>query len=449
VYPVPDWVKRRPNAGFPSIPPDTLQEATWAMIAKPVKGILYHGYGCVMETGEPTGYVYTNPQTTETLRRLQFGVVQPLGPMLKKLGRAKSPVAVLESFTSVINGTPWSDGYAQAPVTFLQRARLDPRVVYEETLERDGFSDIKVLFAPTCRFLTPKIIALLKDFRASGGILIGDTMLNPAVTADITVPVVERKLAPAADLPEQVEAYERENRKLMCEGPQKFTRQQKVESQEGADKLRRQLAGRYEPAADSSDTELFTFARRWRETDYLFVINDKRTFGDYVGPWGRTMEKGLPHDGWVSLRDPVKRIGAVYELSRGGEVKFERMDEKIKVQLSFETNDGRFLVFLPERIGSLKVDCSASVVPGGIILAEMKVLGASGKTIPALLPVEIRAFDASGRELDGAGFLAAEDGNARIAIRMNLNDASGDYRLVFKDRASGFSVERTVRLEMK
>lgn len=67
-----------------------------------------------------------------------------------------------------------------------------------------------------------------------------------------------------------------------------------------------------------------------------------------------------------------------------------------------------------------------------------------GGTIPAILPVEIRLYDAAGAELDGAGYLAAEDGVAKIAIRTNLNDAPGAYRLVFRDRASGLVEERKV-----
>ena len=81
---------------------------------------------------------------------------------------------------------------------------------------------------------------------------------------------------------------------------------------------------------------------------------------------------------------------------------------------------------------------------GGVIKAGMQVLGESGRPVPALLPVEIRVYDSSGRELDGAGYLAAENGDARIAIRTNVNDAPGPYRVVFRDRASGLTAEREV-----
>ena len=118
---------------------------------------------------------------------------------------------------------------------------------------------------------------------------------------------------------------------------------------------------------------------------------------------------------------------------------------RVGVRLDYETNDGRMLVFLKERIASLRVACSDSVAPGGVVKAGMQVLGESGRPVPALLPVEIRTYDSSGRELDGVGYLAAENGDARVAIRTNVNDAPGPYRIVFRDRASGLTATREVR----
>lgn len=156
------------------------------------------------------------------------------------------------------------------------------------------------------------------------------------------------------------------------------------------------------------------------------------------------MEKGLPVSGTVSLKDPNREVRAVYELSRGGSVKFGRDGDRVKVKLDYETNDGRFLVFLKRPIASLKVACSPSVEPGGVVKAGLRVLDSAGEIVPALLPVEIRLYDAAGKEIDGAGYLAAEDGDARVAIRTNVNDAPGPYRLVFRDRASGLTAEREV-----
>ena len=169
------------------------------------------------------------------------------------------------------------------------------------------------------------------------------------------------------------------------------------------------------------------------------------------------MEKGLPFSGSVTLSDSAAGVEAVYELSRGGEVPFRRLsDGRVEVPLSYETNDGRLLLFLKHRIASVDVavepvklsPCLASgeksIAPGDAISVTMTVRDETGSAVPARLPVEIRVFDADGRELDGAGYACADGGVCRLTVRTNLNDAPGGYRVVCRDRASGIeSVVRT------
>ena len=442
VAPEPDWVKRRPLADFPSIPPDSLQEATWAMLSRPVKGIMYHGFGCIKETGAATGYVFTNPDTPKMLKRLLRTVVRPLGPTLKRLPRENPPVAVLESFTTAALGGPTTWGWSAPAVTMLQRARLDPRVVYEQTVLRDGLEDVKVLYAPQCPLLTRPVVDRIRAFQKKGGILVADEFLTKALKADIVLPVVTLKRPPAMDKTEDVEAQAAEARVNGL--ARDVTVRNKTEMQSIADQLRRQLVHRFAPKADSSDGDLVTALRRWRETDYLFVINDCRTFGDYVGPWGRTMERGLPHDGWASLRDPRRRVRAVYELSRHEEVGFSREGDSVRVPVSFETNDGRLLMFLDTKIAGVDVEVADAVARGEPLDVTVTVRGENGKPVDALIPLEMALQDAAGRLLVGCRQTVAENGVCRLRLRTNVNDASGGYRLVCREGASGRKAVRQI-----
>ena len=442
VSPVPAWVKRRPLADFPTIPPDSLQEATWSMIAKPVQAIMYHGWGTIYETGTAKGYVYTNPESTERIKHLLKDVVAPLGPTLKRLGRSAPPVAVLESFTTCALGGPASWGWKAPSITFLQRARLDPRVMYEEAILRDGLDGVKVLYAPQCMFLTPQVVAKIKDFQAKGGTLVADEQLLKALTADVQVPVVSFSPPPASDHTEDVDAME-----AAREGDAKTrlaTMRAKATMMEQAQALRRDLAARYTPEADSSSPEIIVYSRRWNAARYVVAINDHRTFGDYVGPWGLTMEKGLPFKGEVSLADDENAVKAVYELSRGGAMEFSREGGRVKVPVAYDTNDGRLLAFLRERIASVKLDAPRKVRPGEAIRITFSALDESGCPVEALLPAEIRVFDAAGRELDGAGWVCLQGGVCTVDVLTNLDDAAGSYRIICKDRASGLTVERSV-----
>jgi hypothetical protein len=120
-----------------------------------------------------------------------------------------------------------------------------------------------------------------------------------------------------------------------------------------------------------SSPEIVVYNRRWRSTPHLFAVNDARTFGDYVGQWGRVMEKGVPTEGWISINDTERKIAAVYELSKGEKKSFSRDGGKVKVPVAFDTNDGRMFVFLPSHIASVKVDAPSAVVRGGMVEVTM------------------------------------------------------------------------------
>ena len=442
VSPAPAWLSRTPDANFVTIPPDVLDEATWCMMAKPVDAIMYHGWGTVFETGEKKSYCFTNGESADRLTRLLRDVLAPLGPTLKRLGRETPRIAVLESFTTVAMGGAGSWGWTAPSVTYLQRARLDPRVIYEDTIRRDGLKDVKVLYAPQCRFLPKSIVARIQDFQKRGGLLVADEQLTRALVPDICVPVVSFAPPPRGDSVAGIEEQEKTGKET---DRQTATRRAKMRMLSQVAELRKSLDGRYDPVSDSSSPEIVVFNRRGRDTDYIFAINDHRTFGDYVGAWGRQMEKGLPFSGWVSLRGAANRVGAVYELSRGEAVRFARENGDVRVYVDFKTTDGRLFAFLPRPIASVQANASAEVEPGGVIDVTFRVLDSSGALAEALLPVEVRVYDASGSELDGAGFACADGGVAKVSVLTNLDDAQGDYRVECRDRATGLSATAVVK----
>ena len=440
----PEWARKFPKGKFPTIPPDVLEEATWTMLAKPVQSIMYHGWNAIWDMKSDSYYIYTNPESTRRMEKLLKGVVAPLGPVLKRLGRAKPRVAVFESLTNCEMGGPASWGWSAPAITCLQRARLDPRVVYEQTIERDGLDSVDVLYAPQCRFLTKSMVERLRAFQKRGGILVGDKELVKALKADILLPIASFDPVPVLDLAEEM--AEAEKAKPQWMKTREGTVRIKTDMQKAGETLRRELAKRgYRPDTDSSTPEIVVYNRRWHETDYVVAVNDRRTFGDYFGPWGRCMEKALPTRGKVTHADPERKVGAVYELSRGGKVAFARgKDGEVVTELAFDMTDGRFLVYLPRPIESVRVEAADRVDADGRIAVKMTVLDSSSRPVPALLPVDIRLRDSCGREIDGGGAACAVGGVAEVVFTVNRNDPSGDYTLVCTDRASGLSEERKV-----
>ncbi|HJN16012.1 MAG TPA: hypothetical protein QGH10_10995 [Armatimonadota bacterium] len=78
-----------------------------------------------------------------------------------------------------------------------------------------------------------------------------------------------------------------------------------------AAQVRSQLAPLYSSRADSSDSEVIVRRRQFADTEYLFAINDRLTYGGCVGHRGIVMEQGMPYRATVS---PDRGGGAVHDL---------------------------------------------------------------------------------------------------------------------------------------
>jgi hypothetical protein len=76
------WEDHDPGAAYITIAPMHLREALWTKLARPVGGIMYHGWQSLVPTASTGAYRYTHPDTQHELARLVREVVRPLGPML-------------------------------------------------------------------------------------------------------------------------------------------------------------------------------------------------------------------------------------------------------------------------------------------------------------------------------------------------------------------------------
>jgi hypothetical protein len=374
-----------------------------------------------------------------------ISIISAFSKSIKEAQTYITPLMILVTLIGItaMFGGPASWGWTAPAITFLQRSRLDPRVVYEESVLKGALDDVKVLYAPQLCMTTKKVVEKIKEFQRKGGILVGDEQMLKSLKSDIVVPIVKFTAPPVSDHTEDVEAQAKER------GTDVKSRSATVNAkrimQEQAENLRKARAAKgYRPQSDSSSSEIVVYNRKWKDVSYLFAINDKRTFGDYVGQWGKIMEKGLPFKGEVFLRGGAAKTAAVYELSRGGKAEFSKCGDDVAVKLDYDTNDGRLLAFLPEEIAKVRIDAPVEVAPGGDLTFEFKVFGRSGKPVAAVLPVEVRLYDSSSREIDGAGFAAAEGGVCRMTVPLNFDDAPGEYRLVCRDRASGLVTEKRI-----
>jgi hypothetical protein len=374
---------------------------------------MYHGWQSLVETGSTTGYVFTNPATQGVLTELTHTVVQPLGPTLLQVPDRPTDVALLESFTSQVfagRGTyGWSEAWEAGMHEILQWAHLQPTILFDETVVRDGLDRYQVLVMPCCDVLTESVVRRIKDFQRRGGLVVADEFLCPAIVPDIVLPSYKRTGKADRD---------------------------KAALQALAVNLRRELDPFYTRYGDSPDPDVVLRFRRYRDTDYLFALNDKRTFGDYVGHHGKVMERGLPNAAAVSVR---RKGGVVYDLVRHRAVPAKATGEGLEFGVSFGPGDGGVFMLTSRPIAGVRVTAPRQVKRGGAADVTVSVVGAQGAAVAAVVPVQVEILDSQGRPAEFSGYYGAPDGKVGLRLTLAANDAPGTWTIKATELASGLT----------
>ncbi len=405
------WVDHDPDAAYITIAPMHLREAFWWKLARPIKGIMYHGWQSLVKTESPGGYRFTNPNTRRELKRLTHEVIAPLGPTLMRIPDAPADVAFLESFTSQMfarRGTyGWNHTWSGDLYHVLMYAQLQPRVLYEESVP-DGLKGVKVLVMGDCDVLTKSVVAAVKKFQAEGGLVIGDAELCPGIKADYTIRRFNRTKKQA----------DADRAKLLA----------------AAAKLRGWLKGRYDWRLESPNPDVVTRLRRFGSTDYVFAVNDRREFGDYVGRYGMVMENGLPSKTTVRLQ---RAAGHVYDLKNGVELTgAKNTGGKLGLPLEMGPCEGRVLMVTDRPIRAVRIKAPEAAKRGETIAVQVAVT--DGKdAIDAVVPVRVEIRDPEGVEAEFSGFHAAVGGKVELKLDLAPNDRAGVWQVRATELATG------------
>ena len=360
---VPAWTAVSKDNNYITVPPDYLREGFWLMLSRQTDGIgLSAGVPVFgLAPGEKHWACPTNPDAFPILEAGFRDVAVPLGPLFRNMPERAPEVAILESYAgALLSGR--AHGFWNTPSRSLgyiaTAANLAPYALFEEELATNGIPpSVKVICAQTCDVLTDRAAAALARFRARGGRVLGSATLAPGVQADGLLPDSEAVL-----------------------GDQKGLRGETTDAEIRTCAAALRRATGLVPYADADNAWLLTFTRTHRDADVVFVVNDKRTAGDYVGQWGRILEKGVPNAGTVTV---ARAAGAVYDLVRHAPVPFSCADGKTKIPVSFTTTDGRILLLVSKPLGAWTAtvrDGALTVTsPDADALLPFGVLDASGK----------------------------------------------------------------------
>ena len=413
------WQDHDPEAAYITIAPMHLKEALWTKISRPIQGIMYHGWQSLVQTDSPGGYRFTNSNTAPVLKQLLHEVIEPLGPSLMAIPDERSEVAFLESFTSQMfahrgsygNNTDWAADVWLA----LQHAHVQTDILFEETLLKNGLSGRKVLVMPYCDVLTKGVVTRIQDWQKKGGKIVADEFLCPALKADFLLPSFKRVKKAGEDKEKVLEMAKTVGgfglpQKAMCDNPEMIVR-----------------------------------TRKFGDATYVFVVNDKREFGNYVGQHGLVMENGVPSSGVVSLK---VESANVYELTGTQFIVPKRSaDGVMSWPVDLGPCDGRIFMVLPKPLLGLKLEVPENAVVGNSAKIAVSISTTQDAPTKAVIPVRVDVRDASGKAAEGSGFYAAENGIVEIKLDLAPNEDPGTWEVRVKELASGMEARKWMRVK--
>ena len=290
-------------------------------------------------------------------------------------------------------------------------------MIFEETLLKRGLDSFKVLVMVDCDVLTTSVAARIVEFQKRGGIIIADPNLAPAIKPDIVLP--------------------------------RFTRTKKTAEDKAAilantAKLRSALDARYQRFAECSNPEIVTRVRASGACEYVFVVNDQREFGTYVGQHGLVMENGLPSDGQLTIR---RNAGHVYDLLTSRKVGSKIRGDALSWPVQLGPCEGGVFLVTPRPIEQLNIAAPESTPRGETIDVDITIAESSGTPIPAVIPLRVDITDPTGRSAEWNGFYGATNGTLKLKLDIADNDAPGVWQIRVRELASGLSASGYVRVK--
>lgn len=443
-----------------SMAPTILQENVWMMLARPVKGLLCTGWPALRE-GAPNASAVraTHPHAYQAFRDMTEKVIRPLGPMLAQRKVWKSPVVMLESFTSqMFAGRGLYRGASPRTLEVwraLQHAHVQTDLVYEELLGAGGLDDRQILILTECDVLPAGAVEQIRRWQEGGGKILADEHLCPGLKADALLPKAAdfmaadaARPAPAADAAAAAAPSPAAAAAGSVPAPSLTNDASSAPVPAAALTYPQALAKACEdlgwlPRVRCDHPDVILHATSNGEAMCLFVINDHREAGTYVGQHGLVKERGLPAIAALNLGSESVNV---YDLTRGQFVLPKREDAGLTVPLRLSPGEGRVFLISPAPLLDLTLDLPETATCGNVAEVVVKVTSSGGKPMPAAIPVMVSIRDADGAAAEWDGPNVVVDGTLTLRLELARNETPGTWEVRVRELASGIETVKWMRV---
>jgi len=399
------WVSPEHHA----VTPDICREVTWLVLAQGVDGYSHWGYHLV-DTHTPSktdGKPSTNCRATlEEIARLSRQVVLPFGSLVSACRRETAAVGIVYTFTDQL----FPFGYyvqehAAAKYDYaLARGHVATDVVLENALTDDGPLPYQALVLANVRWLRASVRDALAQYIAAGGTVFVDPEFALALDDVIRVP------------PEREPLLEQLERRGI----------RRPATAEHADAIISVLVG--------------------ENVRYLFVVNDRRAPGPWVGEHGKI--KGVGEELHTMVHIDASARPVVYELTRGGQV---RTNESGPGRICFAAHlapaGAQVFALYPTALTRPRLVAPEGAVTGSVVPITVQIDTVTGQPAPGLQPVDLTVEDPAGAHTDlFRRYRLARRGRLSVKLPVPDNAPPGVWIIRVRDLTTGLRSRAFVRV---
>lgn len=423
-----------------SMAPGVLKENLWMTMSRPVKGMVCTGWPALRTAGEQVknSVSATHPQSYAAFRDVADRLLFPLGPMLARRQPWRSSVAMLESFTSQMfagrgiyrGGSPRTLEVWNA----LQRAHLQTDIVYEEMLAAGGLDGRQILIMTECDVLPASVVETLKKWQQEGGKIIADENLCPALKADALLSETPAPSPPPNTAEAPVPANDNPTPAPPPPAP--------LPLPERLAQICKDLG--YQPRVTCDNPDVVLHASTTAEATCLFVINNSREAGTYVGQHGLVKENGLPVTANLNLGSESINV---YDLSRSAFVLPKREDSGLTIPLKLGPAEGKVFLLSSAALLELNLDLPETATCGNVAEARITLNTSGGRPMPAAIPVAVRIRDADGVPAEWDGYHVVENGELTLRLELARNEIPGTWEVHVRELASGIETVKWMKVQ--
>jgi len=447
------------DVGWTIASPDIVKLSSWIDLSR-LPELLSYFHGSTADPFNQGGYdpVRMPEESFLAIREMSDRVYHPLGGLMRQLKMTPRRVALLNSQVARLYGkSPRLVSYNAYEILPFQAvaemAHLSAEIVLDEQVEAGILERFDVLMLPKCDAITEPMLREIEKFQARGGLVVADQYLGPKlknveifdfdftrrskVTADANLTGKTY-----ADWNDQV-ARSKEIAMKQVEGETAEADQQRMEKY--AAELRSRLDKRIPRKVDADSPQVMLSLAQGGGANYLFVINDKRTYSDRLKAYQSQLDQLVPQTPELRLFDEALADAAAYDLIRHERIAIQP-GKPATMNVPLDRLGGTLVAFYPQAIASMSVNAPAKTSLTSPVSVDVKLLDKSGQAIVGIQPIGVTILKADGTRHEDSGYFTLHDGTGSFAFHATPDGGVGSWTILVLDLSSGQKSESQIQV---